>query len=51
MVGAASIFANWAEGFEEHVNRLPRFDNKTSLAAMGDPNIVYVGAAGGGLSV
>jgi hypothetical protein len=41
VVGAASLFANWAEGFKRHVNELPHFDPDTSLAAHGDPNICY----------
>jgi len=40
-VGAALINKDWAQGFQKHVNQLPRFDDKTSLAAHGDPNIVY----------
>jgi len=39
--GAAAIFANWAEGFEQHVNQLPRFDDELSRQMGGDPNIVY----------
>lgn len=39
--GAATLFANWAEGFAKHTNELPLFDPATSLAAMGDPNITY----------
>lgn len=41
VLGAATLFANWAEGFMKHVNRLPQFDPSVSLAAMGDPNICY----------
>jgi hypothetical protein len=41
ILGAATIFANWAEGFMKHTNELPLFDPATSLAAMGDPNITY----------
>jgi len=41
VVGAAGIFASWAKGFRAHVNELPRFDDTTSLAAHGDPNITY----------
>jgi hypothetical protein len=39
--GAAMIFSSWADGFRQHVNELPEFDQKTSLAAHGDPNICY----------
>lgn len=39
--GAAAMFANWAEGFTDHVNALPRFDPETSTAAGGDPAIAY----------
>lgn len=39
--GAATLFANWAEGFKKHVNTLPLFDPGVSLAAHGDPNITY----------
>jgi len=39
--GAAMMFASWASDFRKQVNRLPRFDDKTSLAAHGDPNIAY----------
>ena len=41
VVGSASLFANWAEGFREKVNTLPPFDTETALAALGDPNIFY----------
>jgi hypothetical protein len=41
LVGAVALFANWAEGFAEHENTLPLFDVNESLAAHGDPNIVY----------
>ena len=41
ILGAVTLFANWAEGFAAHLNRLPRFDPAVSLAAMGDPNICY----------
>ncbi|MCL4686225.1 DUF1214 domain-containing protein [Myxococcota bacterium] len=39
--GTASLFADWAEGFAERVNELPRFDSAVAAAAHGDPNIVY----------
>ena len=41
VLGAATMFTNWAEGFSKHANELPRFDPAVSLAAMGDPNICY----------
>ncbi|MCU0847322.1 MAG: hypothetical protein MUD12_05495 [Spirochaetes bacterium] len=41
VLGAATLFTNWAEGFSKHENELPKFDPSTSLAAMGDPNICY----------
>lgn len=39
--GAAAMFANWAEGFAEHTNQLPRFDQELSNASGGDPQIAY----------
>ncbi|MBW2261201.1 MAG: DUF1214 domain-containing protein [Deltaproteobacteria bacterium] len=39
--GVAMIFSTWADGFRAHVNTLPEFDQSTSLAAHGDPNICY----------
>ncbi|MBN1498095.1 MAG: DUF1214 domain-containing protein [Spirochaetes bacterium] len=41
VLGAVTMFANWAESFMKHTNRLPQFDPAVSLAAMGDPNICY----------
>ena len=41
VAGAAMLFANWARGFKKHSNSLPMFDPDVSLAAGGDPNIVY----------
>ena len=41
VAGAAMLFASWARGFRKHSNKLPMFDPKVSLAAGGDPNIVY----------
>ena len=35
------MFANWAEGFTDHVNQLPRFDQELSNASGGDPQIAY----------
>ena len=39
--GTATIFTDWAEGFAQRKNELPRFDAKVAAAAHGDPNIVY----------
>ena len=41
VAGASMLFANWARGFKKHSNSLPMFDPEVSLAAGGDPNIVY----------
>lgn len=42
LVGAAAaLFATWAEGFQSHINELPRFSPETSRAFGGDPNIAY----------
>ena len=41
VAGASMLFANWARGFKKHTNTLPMFDPEVSLAAGGDPNIVY----------
>ena len=41
VAGASMLFANWARGFSKHTNTLPMFDPEVSLAAGGDPNIVY----------
>ena len=41
VAGASMLFANWARGFKKHTNTLPMFDPDLSLAAGGDPNIVY----------
>ena len=37
----AMIFPGWANGFQKHVNRLPKFDPNMARAFGGDPNIVY----------
>lgn len=39
--GTAELFRQWAEGFKQHVNELPRFDPEVALRAGGDPNIAY----------
>jgi hypothetical protein len=41
VMGCSRIFADWAEGFAQHVNELPRFDPETARVAGGDPNIAY----------
>ena len=41
VAGASLLFAKWARGFQKHSNALPMFDPDVSLAAGGDPNIVY----------
>jgi len=39
--GASLLFARWAQGFQNHTNRLPLFDQETSNAAGGDAGIIY----------
>jgi hypothetical protein len=39
--GCATLFASWANDFQEHLNELPRFDPDKAFAAGGDPNIAY----------
>ena len=41
VAGASLLFAKWARDFQRHSNQLPQFDPAVSLAAGGDPNIVY----------
>ena len=42
LVGAVPmLFANWANGFQKHVNELPLFDQGKSDRMGGDPNIRY----------
>ena len=41
VAGASLLFAKWARDFRKHSNSLPMFDPDVSLAAGGDPNIVY----------
>ena len=43
--GCAGLFKTWADGFQTHVNRLPRFAPERALAAGGDPNIAYFHSA------
>ena len=39
--GTAALFTDWAEGFAERPNELPRLDPAVAAAAHGDPNIAY----------
>lgn len=39
--GTSQLFAQWAEDFRKHPNRLPRFDPAKATQAGGDPNIAY----------
>ena len=41
VAGAPVLFARWANGFQKHPNKLPRFSPAISNAAGGDANIVY----------
>ncbi len=41
VAGASLLFAKWARDFQAHNNQLPRFDQRTSDQAGGDPNIAY----------
>jgi hypothetical protein len=41
VLGCSTLFSGWAQGFEKHVNELPRFDDSVSMGAGGDPNICY----------
>jgi hypothetical protein len=41
VAGASLLFAKWARDFQAHTNQLPRFDQRTSNQAGGDPNIAY----------
>lgn len=41
VVGTAALFANWAEGFQEHPNELLGLDPALTGGAHGDPNIKY----------
>ncbi len=45
VAGCARLFKSWADGFQEHVNRLPRFPHEKAFAAGGDPNIAYYHSA------
>lgn len=39
--GAVGLFTSWSVGFQKHENELPLFEQKTAMAAHGDPNITY----------
>ena len=39
------LFVRWANGFQQHVNQLPLFDQETSNKMGGDPNIRYYHSA------
>jgi len=41
VVGAAIMFASWAEGFKKHTNQLPRMPQEVSNQAGGVPDIAY----------
>ena len=41
VIGCASMFFDWAKGFQAHTNELPKFDDSVSMGAGGDPNICY----------
>jgi hypothetical protein len=41
VAGCSRLFASWAEEFEKHANRLPRFDPDRAFRAGGDPHIAY----------
>eukprot|EP00659_Diplonema_papillatum_P012850 gene12850-19806_t len=41
VAGASFLFAKWARDWQSHSNLLPEFDQATSNAAGGDPNITY----------
>ena len=41
VTGCSLMFANWAYGFQKHVNELPLFDVEKSNNVGGDPSIRY----------
>ncbi len=41
VAGASMMFAKWARDWQKLPNQLPMFDPEVSVAAGGDPNIVY----------
>ena len=41
VLGTASLFADWSEGFAHHPNELRLLDPEIARAAHGDPNICY----------
>ena len=45
VAGCARLFKSWADDFQQHTNRLPRFPHEKATAAGGDPNIAYYHSA------
>ncbi len=45
VMGCSGLFKSWADGFQAHVNELPRFPHEKAFAAGGDPNIAYYHSA------
>jgi hypothetical protein len=45
VTGCARLFKTWADDFQAHENRLPRFPHEKAFAAGGDPNIAYYHSA------
>ncbi len=41
VVGTASLFTDWSEGFAKHKNEMRELDPAVAAAAHGDPNICY----------
>jgi hypothetical protein len=41
VAGASLLFARWANGFQQHTNKLPQFDPEVSNSAGGDESIIY----------
>ena len=39
--GTARLFADWAQGYQQHANQLPPADQAVCQAVGGDPNIFY----------
>ncbi|MES1263361.1 MAG: DUF1214 domain-containing protein, partial [Peristeroidobacter soli] len=39
--GTATLFANWAQGYQKHPNQLPPADQALCQSVGGDPNIFY----------
>ncbi len=45
VMGCSTLFKDWSDGFQAHVNQLPRFPHEKAFAAGGDPNIAYYHSA------